>query len=98
IFSRDWSSDVCSSDLASGPLVNDRLFLFAMYEQQQVDSGYTLNSGASWHDGDANNGFWGAKLDWNINENHLLELLAFSDEAETRPEERRVGTAWKALA
>ena len=28
------------------------------------------------------NGFWGAKIDWQINDRHLLELLAFSDENE----------------
>src|SRR3546814_2590261 len=32
---------------------------------------------------DSNNDFWGGKLDWRINDNHLLELLAFSDEAES---------------
>ena len=81
--SRDERDLVKGNAWASGPLVRDKLFIFAMYEQQKVDSGYTLSSGASWNKGDANNGFWGAKLDWNINENHLLELLAFSDEAET---------------
>ena len=81
--SRDRSSLIKANAWASGPLVEDRLFLFAMYEQQKVDSGYTLNAGASWHDGKASNGFWGTKLDWNINENHLLELLAFSDEGQT---------------
>jgi len=81
--SRDERDLIKGNAWASGPLVRDKLFIFAMYEQQKVDSGYTLSSGASWNKGDANNGFWGAKLDWNINENHLLELLAFSDEAET---------------
>src|SRR5690606_22703762 len=79
--SRDERDLIKGNAWASGPLVRDKLFIFAMYEQQKVDSGYTLSSGASWNKGDANNGFWGAKLDWNINENHLLELLAFSDEA-----------------
>src|SRR3546814_20350573 len=32
---------------------------------------------------DSNNDFWGGKLDWRINDNHLLELLAFPDEAES---------------
>src|SRR5690606_35848088 len=29
------------------------------------------------------NDFWGGKLDWQINDNHLLSLLAFSDKAES---------------
>ena len=41
------------------------------------------SSGSTWSNGDSDNGFWGAKLDWNITDNHRLELLAFSDEAET---------------
>ena len=27
-------------------------------------------------------GFWGAKIDWQINDRNLLELLAFSDKNE----------------
>ena len=29
----------------------------------------------------SDNGFWGSKIDWQINDDHLLELLAFSDKA-----------------
>src|SRR5690606_3706192 len=29
------------------------------------------------------NDFWGAKLDWQINDDHLLELLAFSDKSDS---------------
>ncbi|REM99955.1 hypothetical protein DSI35_22110, partial [Mycobacterium tuberculosis] len=36
----------------------------------------------SWFKNKSDNGFWGAKLDWNINDNHSLALLAFSDEGE----------------
>ena len=32
--------------------------------------------------GKADDGFWGAKVDWQINDKNLLELLAFSDENE----------------
>ena len=81
--SRDRSSFLKTNVWASGPLVQDKLFLFAMYEQRQTDSGYNLSSGTTWNTGDSDNGFWGAKLDWNITGNHLLELLAFSDEGDT---------------
>jgi outer membrane receptor for ferrienterochelin and colicin len=81
--SHDRSSFLKANVWASGPLVRDRLFLFAMYEQRQTGSGNTNDDGTTWSDGDANDGFWGAKLDWNINDDHRLELLAFSDEAET---------------
>ena len=35
------------------------------------------------YDRAVSNGFWGAKLDWQINDDHLLELLAFSDKADS---------------
>ena len=81
--SHDRTSFLKANAWASGPLIRDRLFLFAMYEQRQTGSGYTNSSGSTWSNGDSDNGFWGAKLDWNITDNHRLELLAFSDEAET---------------
>lgn len=68
---------------ASGPLVRDRLFLFAMYEQRQNDVSNTDNLGTTWTDSYTSDGFWGTKLDWRIADNHLLELLAFSDAADS---------------
>lgn len=67
----------------SGPVVKDKLFLFAMYEDRDNHRKYTNNTGTSLTDSQADDGFWGAKLDWNITDNHLLEMLAFSDESET---------------
>ncbi|MBF6025017.1 TonB-dependent receptor [Lysobacter niastensis] len=69
---------------ASGPLVKDRLFMFAMYEQRQNDKGYTNNLGNQWTDSYASDGFWGTKLDWRISDNHLLEVLAFSDAGDAK--------------
>lgn len=65
---------------ASGPIVEDKLFFFAMYEARQFEPTNTSNSGRTLFQGDSDDGFWGAKLDWQINDSHLLELLAFSDE------------------
>ena len=64
---------------ASGPLVKDKLFLFAMYEWRDSNSRYTNSAGNSLTRGESANGFWGSKLDWQITDDHLLELLAFSD-------------------
>lgn len=90
--SRDRSTFTKANLWASGPLIRDRLFLFAMYEQRDNDSRYTSGSGSTLYRGSSDNGFWGAKMDWQITDNHLLELLAFSDESESLT--RNFGYDW----
>jgi hypothetical protein len=80
--SQDFDSFMKANVWASGPLVRDRLFLFAMYEQRAGDAGFTNPIGSTWTTNENNDGFWGAKLDWNITDDHRLELLGFSDEAD----------------
>ena len=79
--SRDDSAWFKTNVWASGPLVRDRLFFFAMYEQRDSNS-KDIDTNEAWITrGD--NGFWGGKIDWRINDDHLLEFLAFSDKAES---------------
>lgn len=68
---------------ASGPIVKDRLFMFAMYEQREEKPRFTNSAGTTWSESSSSNGFWGTKLDWYLNDDHSLELLAFSDEGDT---------------
>lgn len=75
--SRDTGSLYKTNVWASGPIVQDKLFFFAMYENRDstprdFDSTDAFIGGGS-------NDFWGTKLDWRINDNHQLGLLAFSD-------------------
>lgn len=79
--SRDDSSLFKTNLWASGPIMKDRLFFFAMYETRDADSRDIDTSEAFFTD--SNNDFWGTKLDWQINDDHLLEFLAFSDESES---------------
>ncbi|NLA69103.1 MAG: TonB-dependent receptor, partial [Gammaproteobacteria bacterium] len=81
--SHDRSSFTKANVWASGPIVRDRLFMFAMYEQRESKSSFTNSSGSSWSDREVSNGIWGTKVDWNLSDDHLLELLAFSDEGDS---------------
>jgi len=81
--SRDSTSFLKTNVWGSGALVQDRLFLFAMYENRDKHGSNTSSNGNTWYDNKNNDDFWGARLDWNITDNHTLELLAFSDETET---------------
>lgn len=68
---------------ASGPIVQDHLFFFALYEARDYQPVNTSNSGKTFFDAQEDNAFWGAKVDWQISDQHLVELLAFSDKNET---------------
>ena len=71
---------------ASGPIVKDKLFFFALYEARDYQPTSTPTTSATqFYEAQEDNGFWGAKIDWQINDRHLLELLAFSDENEEVP-------------
>jgi outer membrane receptor protein involved in Fe transport len=66
---------------ASGPLVKDHLFFFAMVERRDADSN-DYDDLEAWKT-KSNNDFWGAKLDWRINDDHSVEFLAFSDKGDS---------------
>lgn len=83
ISSYDDSEENNYSVWASGPIIKDKLFFFGIYEKRDLDAQNTNNGGTTLFVDHGDNDFWGAKLDWQINDNHFLELFAFSDKNDT---------------
>lgn len=69
---------------AGGPLVKDRLFVFALYQGEQVDTDQIGEGGSAKVRADTPQGL--VKLDWAISDNHSLELTAFRDTNEVNTE------------
>jgi hypothetical protein len=75
----DHDSLIKTNVYASGPIVKDKLFFFAMYEARGSSPQNTDDAGTVLTSNSADTGFWGTKIDWHINDSNLLELMAFSD-------------------
>jgi len=67
----------------SGALIKDRLFFFGIYEKRDLDSQNTDDGGGNFFENQGDNDFWGAKVDWQINDSNLLEVFGFSDKNDT---------------
>ncbi|WP_140910212.1 TonB-dependent receptor [Cognatiluteimonas lumbrici] len=75
-----WTANVW----AGGALVKDRLFYYGLISYSRTDN-ETWGSVQSTINTSARNTApnWLLKLDWNINDNNILEFTTFSDESET---------------
>lgn len=73
----------------SGPLIQDRLFFFGLVQAEKRDlSFYNI---AAITDTQTKEPQALVKLDWNISDNHILELTAFQDKVEIDSEDFKLG-------
>src|SRR6478752_4800824 len=80
--SKDAAGDRLSGSIwASGALVKDRLFAYALLSYEKRDNVDTFGSITSTSNTTLSQEIptWLVKMDWNINDSHILELTAFSD-------------------
>jgi hypothetical protein len=86
----EFDDSIEANAYVSGPIVRDRLFMMLMYNARDVSrSEIQGGRNTSVVNDDP---FWGAKLDWYITDNHLLEYTGFSDERELN-EAQAVGSS-----
>jgi hypothetical protein len=69
-----------------GPIVKDKLFMFAAVEQTKTDRGYvnqirtsSANGSSGWANVQTKLSRYYTKLDWNITDNHSLEYTSIGD-------------------
>ena len=66
---------------ASGPIVEDRLFIYGTYTVRDFTRENFTTS--QFNDDTDDDPFWGVKVDWFITDDHSLELTSFSDKHTT---------------
>lgn len=78
--SRDSDWQARANIWASGALIKDRLFAYGLvsYGRSEADTWGSVVAETNTHT-DQEDPNWLLKLDWNITDNHLLEMTAFSD-------------------
>jgi len=77
----EWTTDF----YVSGPIIQDKLFFYALYEPRKSKREYTtrgnLNQPPTTHNEESSDDdFYGLDLLWNITDEHVLNLTHFSDE------------------
>lgn len=82
-YDRNEQSVTSSTLWGGGPLIRDRLFLYAVAEfENQTETRYNNRVAAFGTDTEDRSPFLLTKLDWNLDESQRLELTAFQDKTE----------------
>lgn len=76
----DENSSTTFDVYASGPILRDRLFFYALYSDDDREQRYAGIESARDYDYNVDEGFWGVKLDGYITPDHHIEYTYFTDE------------------
>lgn len=68
---------------AGGAIIPDHLFYYIVLNPRSAEDEGSGGDGSAYFERSSDDGFWGAKVDWQISDNHRLEVTAFSDSNET---------------
>ncbi|MEE2692748.1 MAG: TonB-dependent receptor [Pseudomonadota bacterium] len=79
----DDAMEVSGTVYASGPIIKDRLFFYAVAEPSLVKSFATDRNQGRFTDSKNDSIFYGGKIDWFITDNHKLEGFVFNDSNDT---------------
>ncbi len=82
---------------AAGPIIEDKLFIYALINPRSNDSSFSRGGRSgrratgvnAWRNTSSSGGdnlFWGAKIDWDISENHRLSVFGYSNRQDTDQE------------
>jgi hypothetical protein len=77
---QDVDTDTELNVFLGGPIWKDHLFFYVLAADSNVEQEYAGNQSGRGYKYEADETFWGLKLDGYITENHHLEFTAFSDE------------------
>ncbi len=81
--SRDNGWEATAAIWAGGALIKDKLFAYGLIQYgKTANQAYTSRFGTSNLDSSSKRPQWLAKVDWQITDNHSVELTAFSDKRE----------------
>lgn len=80
IFNEDDTYNKLEANIyASGAVIKDTLFYYLLFNPRDIESESVISAGQTLRTQTNDDAFWGAKIDWNITDSHILELTAFSD-------------------
>src|SRR5207249_8015365 len=88
---RDWSSDVCSSDLGPGPVPRVRVFYLHVIERLTRIDDKTLLYRFTVEDPDTWDRPWTGEYTWPATDKPIYEYACHEGNYALRSEERRVG-------